>query len=99
MMTAELDHVDRELIQAAAHVAATAAGATTTPWRPRPATTTAGSSLRSTPTTSPAAPALKVIVGARGSLRTVTITDLLPDSYVWADHQLDAEEGAPPGTR
>jgi cytidine deaminase len=40
-------------------------------------------------------PALKVIVGTRDELRTVSITDLLPESYVWADHQLDAEENAP----
>ncbi|WP_328224640.1 cytidine deaminase [Streptomyces sp. NBC_00310] len=36
-------------------------------------------------------PALKVIVGAGDRVRTVLITDLLPESYVWADHQLDAE--------
>ncbi|MER6122034.1 cytidine deaminase [Streptomyces sp. NPDC001795] len=36
-------------------------------------------------------PDLKVIVGAGDRLRTVSITDLLPESYVWADHQLDAE--------
>ncbi|MFR0355146.1 cytidine deaminase family protein [Streptomyces sediminimaris] len=35
-------------------------------------------------------PALKVIVGAGGSLRVVPIGDLLPESYVWADHQVDA---------
>jgi cytidine deaminase len=34
-------------------------------------------------------PALKVIVGAGDHTRTVLITDLLPESYVWADHQLD----------
>ncbi|MGP3929683.1 cytidine deaminase family protein [Nonomuraea sp. KM88] len=44
-------------------------------------------------------PALKVIVGARDGLRTVSIADLLPDSYVWADRRLDAEVDAPPGTR
>ncbi|TDC94273.1 cytidine deaminase [Nonomuraea deserti] len=44
-------------------------------------------------------PALKVIVGTRDRLRTVPITDLLPDSYVWADHQLDAEGDAPLCTR
>lgn len=32
-------------------------------------------------------PTIKVIVGNR----TVPITDLLPETYVWADHQLDAE--------
>ena len=36
-------------------------------------------------------PALKVIVGSDDHVRTVTITDLLPESYVWADHQLDAQ--------
>ncbi|WP_412537967.1 cytidine deaminase [Longispora sp. K20-0274] len=36
-------------------------------------------------------PALKVIVGAAGRLRTVSIADLLPESYVWADHQFDIE--------
>ncbi|MEV1167096.1 cytidine deaminase [Nonomuraea sp. NPDC049784] len=43
-------------------------------------------------------PALKVIVGTGDRLRTVSITDLLPESYVWADHQLDAEENAPLST-
>lgn len=36
-------------------------------------------------------PALKVIVGNDDRVRTVLIADLLPESYVWADHQLDAE--------
>ncbi|MGW2124422.1 cytidine deaminase family protein [Streptomyces sp. NPDC001758] len=36
-------------------------------------------------------PALEVIVGNGDDLRTVLITDLLPEGYVWADHQLDAE--------
>lgn len=36
-------------------------------------------------------PALEVIVGNGDDLRTVLITDLLPESYVWADHQLGAE--------
>ncbi|MDX3801595.1 cytidine deaminase [Streptomyces sp. AK04-3B] len=36
-------------------------------------------------------PALKVIVGDDDRVRTVLITDLLPETYVWADHQLDAE--------
>jgi cytidine deaminase len=42
-------------------------------------------------------PALKVIVivgdgdGDGDRVRTVRITDLLPESYVWADHQLEAE--------
>ncbi|MEQ4724261.1 hypothetical protein [Nonomuraea sp. B19D2] len=43
-------------------------------------------------------PALKVIVGTGDRLRAVSITDLLPESYVWADHQLDAEENAPLST-
>ncbi|MFF4249189.1 cytidine deaminase family protein [Streptomyces sp. NPDC001822] len=46
-------------------------------------------------------PALQVIVGAGPRLRTVSITDLLPESYVWADHQLDSEETGetePPGS-
>ncbi|GGT86157.1 cytidine deaminase [Streptomyces violascens] len=40
-------------------------------------------------------PALNVIVGSGDRLRTVSITDLLPETYVWADHQLDAEPTAP----
>ncbi|MDH6140578.1 MULTISPECIES: cytidine deaminase [Kitasatospora] len=36
-------------------------------------------------------PAINVIVGAPERLRAVPITDLLPESYVWADHQLDAD--------
>ncbi|MFF4038081.1 cytidine deaminase family protein [Streptomyces sp. NPDC001816] len=36
-------------------------------------------------------PALRVIVGQGDRIRSVLITDLLPESYVWADHQLDAE--------
>ncbi|WP_326647381.1 hypothetical protein [Streptomyces sp. NBC_01750] len=43
-------------------------------------------------------PTLKVIIGASDSLRTVSITDLLPESYIWADHQLDAEQSAPIST-
>jgi cytidine deaminase len=43
-------------------------------------------------------PAINVIIGASDSLRTVSITDLLPESYIWADHQLDAEQSAPLGT-
>lgn len=35
-------------------------------------------------------PDLGVIVGDGDRRRTVPITDLLPESYVWADHQLDA---------
>lgn len=36
-------------------------------------------------------PAQRVIVGTGDHLRMVSITDLLPASYVWADHQLGAE--------
>ncbi|WP_374118511.1 cytidine deaminase [Streptomyces sp. 8L] len=39
-------------------------------------------------------PAVHVIVGAGERLREVPITGLLPESYVWAAHQLDAP-GAP----
>jgi cytidine deaminase len=31
-------------------------------------------------------PAIEVIVGSGDSLRTVSISELLPESYVWADH-------------
>ena len=34
-------------------------------------------------------PELKVIVGEGERVRTVPVIDLLPESYVWADHQLD----------
>lgn len=36
-------------------------------------------------------PDLRVIVARDDRLRAVRITDLLPETYVWADHQLDAE--------
>ncbi|MDQ0688465.1 cytidine deaminase [Streptomyces achromogenes] len=36
-------------------------------------------------------PGLKVIVGNDDRARTVPITDLLPETYVWADHQLEEE--------
>jgi cytidine deaminase len=36
-------------------------------------------------------PAIEVIVATNDRTRTVAITGLLPDSYVWADHQLDTE--------
>ncbi|MFJ3718092.1 cytidine deaminase [Streptomyces sp. NPDC090057] len=35
-------------------------------------------------------PALRVVVGSGDGLRAVAVRDLLPESYVWADHQLDA---------
>ncbi|WP_327394549.1 cytidine deaminase family protein [Streptomyces phaeochromogenes] len=43
-------------------------------------------------------PALKIIVGAGDRHRTVSITDLLPESYIWADHQLDTEQTEPHST-
>ncbi|WKV75618.1 cytidine deaminase [Streptomyces sp. PCS3-D2] len=36
-------------------------------------------------------PAIEVIVGSGETIRAVPITELLPESYVWADHQLDSE--------
>ncbi|MFE5900241.1 cytidine deaminase family protein [Streptomyces sp. NPDC056488] len=36
-------------------------------------------------------PAIEVVVGRGDRLRSVPVADLLPESYVWADHQLDAE--------
>ncbi|MET3986200.1 cytidine deaminase [Streptomyces sp. PvR034] len=42
-------------------------------------------------------PTIEVIVMVQGAPRSVPIADLLPASYVWADHQLDAEDGAPLG--
>ncbi|MBO1331303.1 cytidine deaminase [Streptomyces sp. VRA16 Mangrove soil] len=35
-------------------------------------------------------PGLKVIVGRDEHVRAVPVADLLPETYVWADHQLDA---------
>ncbi|MEU4984151.1 cytidine deaminase [Streptomyces sp. NPDC021969] len=35
-------------------------------------------------------PGLEVIVGEGDRVRAVPVTDLLPETYVWADHQLDA---------
>ncbi|KUN81592.1 cytidine deaminase [Streptomyces bungoensis] len=43
-------------------------------------------------------PGLKVIVGTGDRVRTVLITDLLPESYVWADHQLETEKPPPHST-
>ncbi|WP_241825660.1 cytidine deaminase family protein [Micromonospora sp. CB01531] len=34
-------------------------------------------------------PSIKVIVGPPDGLRVVPVTDLLPETYVWSDHQLD----------
>ncbi|WP_345399030.1 hypothetical protein [Nonomuraea salmonea] len=35
-------------------------------------------------------PEIKVIVGTSNGLRMVPVAELLPVTYVWADHQLDA---------
>ncbi|MFC9289727.1 cytidine deaminase [Streptomyces sp. NPDC057052] len=35
-------------------------------------------------------PGIGVIVGTDDRIRTVPVADLLPETYVWADHQLDA---------
>lgn len=45
-------------------------------------------------------PQIEVVVGAGGRLRSVPVADLLPETYVWADHQLEAgqeDSGLPPG--
>ncbi|MGW7332645.1 cytidine deaminase [Streptomyces sp. NPDC054840] len=34
-------------------------------------------------------PAIEVIVGTGGHPRAFPIADLLPETYIWADHQLD----------
>ncbi|MBZ6252503.1 cytidine deaminase [Streptomyces olivaceus] len=36
-------------------------------------------------------PGLTVIVGDGERVRSVPVAELLPETYVWADHQLDAE--------
>lgn len=36
-------------------------------------------------------PALEVIVGPTGRPRSVPVADLLPETYIWADHRLDTE--------
>ncbi|MFJ9859981.1 cytidine deaminase family protein [Streptomyces albogriseolus] len=45
-------------------------------------------------------PALKVVVATPVGLRALPVTDLLPHTYVWADHQLGTpsqSEPMPPG--
>ncbi|MET9677327.1 cytidine deaminase [Streptomyces sp. NPDC006482] len=42
-------------------------------------------------------PDLKVIVGSGDRLRAVPVADLLPETYVWADHQLTADLAGSPG--
>ncbi|NUR64616.1 MAG: cytidine deaminase [Streptomyces sp.] len=36
-------------------------------------------------------PAIEVIVGKGDHTRAVPVADLLPETYVWADHQFDAK--------
>ncbi|MGM9381293.1 cytidine deaminase family protein [Streptomyces antibioticus] len=36
-------------------------------------------------------PGVEVLVGEGDGIRAVPVTELLPASYVWADHQLDTE--------
>lgn len=36
-------------------------------------------------------PTLRVIVGQGDRVRSVPVAELLPETYVWADHRLDAE--------
>ncbi|WP_329456081.1 cytidine deaminase family protein [Streptomyces sp. NBC_01497] len=36
-------------------------------------------------------PDLRVIVGTGDGLRAVPVRELLPESYVWADHQMDGD--------
>ncbi|MFE8014146.1 cytidine deaminase [Streptomyces antibioticus] len=36
-------------------------------------------------------PSVEVIVGEGDGIRAVSVAELLPASYVWADHQLDTE--------
>ncbi|MFJ3974453.1 cytidine deaminase family protein [Streptomyces sp. NPDC090021] len=42
-------------------------------------------------------PAIEVIVGAGDRVRSVPIGELLPESYVWSDHQLDSDEALSTG--
>ncbi|WP_406183848.1 hypothetical protein [Streptomyces sp. NBC_01006] len=98
-MTTRTDRVDHELIRAARHIAATrcqgdnhttAAAARALDGR----IVTAVNAYHFT-----GGPCAElVVIGAGDSLRTVSITDLLPESYIWADHQLDAEQSAPIST-
>ncbi|MFI0507368.1 cytidine deaminase family protein [Streptomyces albogriseolus] len=41
-------------------------------------------------------PTLKVIVATPAGLRALPVTDLLPHTYVWADHQLDTPSQSEP---
>ncbi|MER7770644.1 cytidine deaminase [Kitasatospora sp. NPDC096140] len=34
-------------------------------------------------------PEVRIVVGQGADLRTVPVADLLPETYVWADHQVD----------
>ncbi|MFG3579823.1 cytidine deaminase family protein [Micromonospora chersina] len=40
-------------------------------------------------------PSIRVIVGPPDALRAVPVTDLLPETYVWSDHQVEVPAGPP----
>ncbi|MFD0787076.1 cytidine deaminase, partial [Micromonospora azadirachtae] len=42
-------------------------------------------------------PSIRVIVGPADGPRVVPIGDLLPETYVWADHQIDPVPAPRPG--
>ncbi|MFG2336160.1 cytidine deaminase [Streptomyces yangpuensis] len=42
-------------------------------------------------------PAIEVIVGAGDRVRSVPIGELLPESYVWSDHQLESDQALSTG--
>ncbi|WP_405681284.1 hypothetical protein OG239_39665 [Streptomyces sp. NBC_00868] len=99
-MTTHAEHVDHELIQAATHIART---------RCRGDNHTMAAAARSRDgriatavnayhfTGGPCAEL--VLIGAAAAQGVYELdTNLLPESYVWADHQLDAEEAAPRST-
>ncbi|WP_406108291.1 cytidine deaminase family protein [Micromonospora globbae] len=44
-------------------------------------------------------PSIRVIVGPMDALRVVGIDDLLPETYVWADHQIEPTPGPVPTPR
>ena len=44
-------------------------------------------------------PTIRVIVGSADALRVAYVAELLPETYVWADHQLDEPTGRVPDPR
>ncbi|MGN9767019.1 cytidine deaminase [Micromonospora sp. SD12] len=44
-------------------------------------------------------PTVRVIVGPMDALRVVHVAELLPETYVWADQQLDGPAGPVPAPR